>query len=133
MIFVDTSAWFARLVASDPNHEAAVCFTRASGEALLTTDYVADETLTLLRARGQARASLAFGESLFGGQLGHVYFMTEEDARQAWELFRRFHDKDWSFTDVTSKVVMDRLGVNRAFAFDRHFSQFGDIELLPLQ
>jgi len=34
-------------------------------------------------------------------------------------------DKQWSFTDCTSYVVMRQLGIEEAFAFDRHFEQMG--------
>ena len=50
MIFVDTSAWFAAIVPSDPNHPHATSWLAQSSEPLLTTDYVIDEILTLLRA-----------------------------------------------------------------------------------
>ena len=50
----------------------------------------------------------------------------------AWEVFRRFSDKRWSFTDCTSKVVMDRLGIaGPCLAFDQHFRQFGSIQVVP--
>ena len=49
----------------------------------------------------------------------------------AWQVFRRFSDKEWSFTDCTSKVVMDRLGITTAFTFDHHFRQFGAVTLVP--
>jgi len=55
MIFVDTSAWFTAVVPSDPDHSAAASWLAINHEALLTTDYVVDETLTLLRVRGERR------------------------------------------------------------------------------
>lgn len=53
MIFVDTSAWFAAIVPTDPNYPHAARWLAANSEPLLTTDYVIDETLTLLRACGR--------------------------------------------------------------------------------
>ena len=47
MIFVDTSAWFAAYVPSDPQHRAVREEIEAAPR-LVTTDYVIDETLTLL-------------------------------------------------------------------------------------
>jgi predicted nucleic acid-binding protein len=52
MVFVDTSAWFAAVVPTDSDHLHAARWLAANSERLLTTDYVVDETLTLLRARG---------------------------------------------------------------------------------
>ena len=42
-IFVDTGAWFAASVPSDPHHAAASAFLRANRERLLTSDYIYDE------------------------------------------------------------------------------------------
>jgi hypothetical protein len=50
---------------------------------------------------------------------------------EAWRQFREFQDKDWSFTDISSKVVMERLSIRKVFAFDRHFRQFGSFEVIP--
>jgi len=74
-----------------------------NSEPLLTTDYIIDETLTLLRER-----AIRMGEQFFGGALAKVYFLTEDDILATWEVFRKFSDKDWSFTDCSSKVVMER-------------------------
>lgn len=52
MIFVDSGAWYSSLIPTDPDHAAALAWLAQNTEALLTTDYIVDETLTLLRARG---------------------------------------------------------------------------------
>jgi predicted nucleic acid-binding protein len=59
------------------------------------------------------------------------YYLTEKDILQAWEIFQRFSDKGWSFTDCTSKAVLDKLNLTHAFAFDRHFQQFGTVIIIP--
>src|SRR5262245_29713225 len=65
MIFVDTGAWFASIVPWDANFSAATNWLRQNQERLVTTDYIIDETLTLLRARREyARASM-LGQELF--------------------------------------------------------------------
>ena len=53
MIFVDTGAWFASAVPSDRDHAAATRWLSQNTQPLLTTDSIMDETLTLLKARGQ--------------------------------------------------------------------------------
>ncbi|HEX6622370.1 MAG TPA: PIN domain-containing protein [Pyrinomonadaceae bacterium] len=131
MIFVDTGAWFAAAVPSDPNHPAASRWLAGNNEPLLTTDYVVDETLTLLRARGERTRALLIGDGFFNGRLAEVYALSADDITLAWEVFKRFDDKDWSFTDCTSKVVIERLGIARAFAFDHHFAQFGTVRIVP--
>lgn len=65
MIFVDTGAWYASLVPTDPEHEKAVQWLAANHSPLLTTDYVIDETLTLVRARGERQRALLLGARIF--------------------------------------------------------------------
>ncbi len=131
MIFVDTSAWYASVVPSDPNHMAAAAWLKANRLPLLTTDYVVDEILTLLKMRGHRRRAFALGEEFFQDRRLPMYHLSEADVEMAWQTFRRFQDKDWSFSDCASKVVMDKLSVRTAFAFDQHFRQFGTITVVP--
>lgn len=131
MIFVDTGAWYASIVPSDPNHPAARGWLAQNEEPLLTTDYIIDETLTLLKGRGHYFRALALGDGFFQRNRASLHFLSETELQMAWQVFRRFEDKDWSFTDCTSKVVMEKLGLTTAFAFDQHFHQFGSVVVVP--
>ena len=133
MIFVDTGAWYAPVDRADANHARATTWLAGNSERLVTTDYVIDETLTLLRARGYGERANALGDRFFEdtAELVSVVYLTEHDIRRTWETFRRYRDKAWSFTDCSSKVVMERLGIATAFAFDQHFRQFGSIRIVP--
>lgn len=131
MTIVDSGAWFATFVNTDPDHALAAAWYDGNEDSLITTDYIVDETLTLLRARGQRRTSLRVGEQLWAGELAAVHFVTPEQIAAAWTVFRNFADKAWSFTDCTSRVVIDALGITKAFSFDRHFRQFGNVVVVP--
>lgn len=131
MIFVDTGAWYAAFVESDPNHASAARWRHANRDRFITTDYIVDETLTLLRARNQYDIALRFGHLAFNGLLTDVHFLSLDEILEGWRVFQRFSDKEWSFTDCTSRVVMERLGVTTAFAFDHHFRQFGTAAVVP--
>ena len=131
MIFVDTGAWYASLVPTDPDYARAAQWLVSNHSPLLTTDYVIDETLTLLRARGERKRALMLGARFFHHGLAQIHKITSADLTLAWETFERFDDKDWSFTDCTSKVVMEQLDIKIAFAFDHHFKQFGTIQVVP--
>ena len=131
MIFVDTGAWYASLVPDDPDHARAVQWLAANRSPLLTTDYVIDETLTLLRVRGERKRALLLGAKFFHNRLAEVHKITNNDLTLAWQIFEQFDDKNWSFTDCTSKAVMEQLNIKVAFAFDHHFQQFGTIQVVP--
>jgi len=133
MIFVDTSAWYAFAVPNDPNHGKAVEWMATASQPLFTTDYVVGETLTLLRSRRLNDVAISVGDAFFSGEAAEVHFLTPDEILDAWHVFRDFRDKAWSFTDATSKVVIEKLGIRRAFAFDQHFEQFGSVELVPAQ
>jgi len=131
VIFVDTGAWFAAFVPNDADYPAADAWLETNTELLVTTDYVIDELLTLMKIRGEFLRALRLGASLFAEEIAHVVWVLPDDIQQAWDTFRRYHDKGWSFTDCVSRVVMARLGIQRAFAFDDHFRQFGTITVVP--
>jgi hypothetical protein len=63
--------------------------------------------------------------------VARIEYVTVEDITRTWEVFRQYDDKDWSFTDCTSKVIIERLGITQAFAFDGHFEQFGTVIRVP--
>lgn len=131
MTFFDTSAWFASTVPRDGRHADASAWLAACTQPLATTDFVVDETLTLLRVRGESVRANRLGERFFDGSLCTVIRITDDDYSAAWDTFRRYSDKEWSFTDCVSKVVMERHGISVAFAFDRHFAQFGTVTVVP--
>lgn len=131
MIFVDTSAWFATIVPSDTDHLIAATWVAQNTQPLLTTDYIVDETLTLLRSRGETLRAMSLGEAFFSNGLATLYYLTEADIQQTWQVFRDFSDKGWSFTDCASRVVMNKLGLTAAFTFDHHFHQFGFVNVVP--
>jgi predicted nucleic acid-binding protein len=131
VVFVDTGAWFALVVPTDPDHGAAVSWFEANREPVCTSDYVVDETLTLLRVRGEPNRALAMGRLFFAGQIATVLHVDEPDVLEAWRIFERFSDKAWSFTDCASKALMERLGIQTAFVFDVHFRQFGSVTVCP--
>ncbi len=109
MIFVDTSGWFGSIVPSDENHEIAKKWFLNNREPLFTTDYVIDETLTLFKARGENTRALQIGQAFFNDNLSEIYYLTEDDIFQTWEIFRQFSDKNWSFTDCSRKKFAKNL------------------------
>ena len=131
MTFVDTGAWAALFAPQDGLHERAVAWTQAAQDLLVTTDYVADEVLTLLKSRCGVHLALDAGEALWSETLASLVYLTTDDIAQAWRIFQRYTDKGWSFTDCTSYAVIRRLGIRQAFSFDRHFDQMPGIRRVP--
>jgi predicted nucleic acid-binding protein len=56
--------------------------------------------------------------------------VSHQDYERAVELLAGHEDKDFSFCDALSFVVMKRLGVRRVATFDHHFRQVGGFEVI---
>jgi len=132
-LFVDTAGWMACADAGEPAHGPA-CETRdtalEAGTLLVTTDYVMDETLTLIRMRLGLPAAKAWWAQVEGSSRVRWEWVGMERAEKARKAFFRFRDKSYSFTDCTSFVVMQELRLKEALTTDRHFRQMG-FQVLP--
>jgi len=127
-LFVDTSAWLALYDADDGQHENAVKKSgdiRKSKIDLVTSDYILDESITVIRRRISHKSAVAFGESVMNSDIVKIVSVTDETFFESWEMFRRYDDKKFSFTDCASFILMKKMGIRRAFTFDRHFRQAG--------
>lgn len=131
MIFVDTSAWASLFIPDDPRHEAARTWHERNQDQLVTSDYILDELLTLLKTRFSTQVAIRAGQSLWSGRPSTLFYLNLQDIEQAWKIFRSHRDKGWSFTDCTSFALMQRLHLSSAFAFDKHFSQMRGIRRVP--
>jgi predicted nucleic acid-binding protein len=135
LIFVDTSAWYAVEVEDDLNHEAARKFLSeiACGKhgVSVTTDYVLDETLTLLRSRRDLASASIFIDKIRKSKSVRIFWVDEGLFEKALEIFRKSDHKSWSFTDCASFALMRELSVSEAFAFDSHFREAG-LHALPV-
>lgn len=132
-LFVDTAGWVACADSADPAHVrcgAARDAALEAGQTLVTTDFVVDETLTLVRFRLGLGAADAW------------WLQVDQSARLRWErvdsdrfekaphLFFHYRDKDFSFTDCTSFVIMREFRLTHALTTDHHFRQAG-FQVLP--
>ncbi len=132
-LFVDTAGWMACADAADPSHDSA-CKARdtalEAGTLLITTDYVMDETLTLLRMRLGLPAAKTWWEQVEGSSRVRWEWVGLERAEKARKTFFRCREKSYSFTDCTSFVIMQELRLKEAITTGHHFRQMG-FQLLP--
>lgn len=127
-LFGDTAAWLNLYDRSAAGHAA----TRRACEGLkhqrltvYVTDYVLDETLTIIQARVGHAAAVACGRFFLSSPVVRLVHVDPEQWAEAWQLFQLYDDKDFSFTDCTSFVVMHRHKLVEAFTVDHHFEQMG--------
>ena len=102
-----------------------------SGGRLLSTDFVLDETLTLLRVRLGLDAAECWWNQIEGSSRLVWEWIDPERADKARHWFFRWRDKAFSFTDCTSFIVMKEHRLRTALTSDHHFAQAG-FEVVPL-
>ena len=128
LLFVDTAGWMACADGSDPSHCKTVAVRDSwleGGGLFVTSDYVADETLTLLRIRLGIDAAEAWWQQVDGSSRVRWEYVSLARADKARGLFFRYRDKAFSFTDCTSFVLMRELKLREALTTDHHFLQAG--------
>jgi len=134
-LFADTRAWCALYDRSDVHHTRASAFLqelKREKAQLITSDYVLDESLTLLRFRAGHKEAVDLGKWVLQSPLVKRINVDEKTWQSAWEMFVRYDDKAFSFTDCTSFAIMRQLGLLNAFAFDHNFEQAGFV-MLPAE
>jgi predicted nucleic acid-binding protein len=129
MIFVDTSAWLALADAKDENHDAARQFEaklrKGDHGKLVTSDYILDETITIVRDRAGIAKARDLSRTLLDSPNVHLLWVGEHQFRESLELLFSHQYKHWSLTDCTSFVLMRGMEIGIAFTFDSDFGQAG--------
>lgn len=137
-VFIDTSAFCALVNARDKDHSLSKkimkMLIRRDAE-LFTSNFILDETYTLLKVRADTKRAIEFMDKIEKKDT-KVFHVSEEIEKKAKSIFKKYADKEFSFTDCTSFVLIEDKGLNGAFAFDDHFKEYGfkrHIELFDLQ
>jgi predicted nucleic acid-binding protein len=131
-IFIDTSGFYALLVRADERHGRARDAMRKAAkrrQRFITTDYILDETSTLLMARRCPSVIPALFEAVSASKACRIVWMDAERFEKAKDLFIKNIGKAWSFTDCFSFIVMRELRLREALSKDRHFREAGFIPL----
>jgi len=132
-LFVDTAGWMAMADEGDPFHlESSTARDRflEEGGILVTSDYVIDETLTLIRRRIQIDAAEKWWNQLSRSSRLRLEWIDPLRAEKAKSWFFKWKDKTFSFTDCTSFVIMQELHIRQVLTTDHHFAVAG-FEVLP--
>ena len=132
-LFIDTGGFYALISPESPSHQLAVEIMQAAAEQrrrAITTDYVVDETATLLRARGLTKLLAEFFYLTEESQALMVEWTSPDRFAAARKFMLKHLDQEFSFTDCVSFVVMKELRLQEALATDRHFRIAGFNPLL---
>jgi predicted nucleic acid-binding protein len=132
-IFVDTGYLIGLEASDDQYHITARDYWRSLSiqmPPLITTSYVFDEVVTFFNSRGRHTKAIDLGTRLLDSSLLQLVHVEEDLFKAGWDYLRKRADKRYSLTDCISFVLMQRLGLTEALAFDSHFVQAG-FHILP--
>ena len=132
MIFIDTTVWVGASDRNDDFYESSQDIVKAIlSEKLplvLTTDFIIDETVTILGKRKGFGAENArkVGEAILTSPRVLIVFVEETVLKSALEKYPRYLGQ-LSLTDVVSVVVMKKYHAKEIFSHDSDFDRIEGI------
>lgn len=134
MIFIDTGAFIARFIQDDAYHEKANLFwekLHREKYKLYTSNFVVDETITLLARKISVVYSLEKADLIYHGSGIEILRPDASTELQAIAWMSKFKDQVISFTDCISFALMKAHKLKHYFGFDKHFHIAGFEGFLP--
>ena len=131
-VFLDTSYWLALEVEADQYHQLALRhWSSFQGRypPLVTTTSIFDEIITVFNARGDHKGAVESGNKLLHGSSIRLFQVDQPLFFESWAYLVQHPDKEYSFTDCISFVLMQRMHIQTALTFDHHFAQAGFVQL----
>jgi uncharacterized protein len=124
LIFIDTTIWASAIDTSDTLHEDGSAVLKALAEGklpqALTTDFVLDETLTLLKMRGGRPEAIAKGVAgIMSSPSVNLVYVDEGLFDAALRTYRKY--ERLSFTDAVTLVMMQKRKIKEIFSHDEDF------------
>lgn len=130
--FIDTWGWVNLFNRKERHHKQVRAYYQAlqnEQATIVTTDYVLDEVYTLLFKRIPSPWAVQTMESISSAiDMGYLklVWITPDRFEATKKMRVKFQDKpDISFTDLTSMVVMQELGIVDIITGDAHFTHVG--------
>jgi len=134
VVFVDTNYLVALLDRRDGLHDAAVNLEGVlSEQKLVTSDLVLGELLNFFSAFGpdlRERAAQVVDELRSDAAAIEVVPDDPDLFDRTLEFYRARPDKEYSFVDCSSMVLMIERGIVEVATADHHFAQKGLVRLL---
>ena len=127
-VFIDTSGFYALLTSDDVNHKKSNQWLLTfidSNNIAFTSDYIIDETLTLLKSREKSHLCSAFLGICEQTKALQIEFTDASRFQSAKNFFIKHIDHDYSFTDCVSFIIMKELNLSKALTADKHFLEAG--------
>ena len=130
MIFIDTTVWVGASDSNDDFHSSSSKITEAvrmgTLPLALTTDFILDETVTILGKRKGVGAERAtdVAKRILSSPRVFTVFVDEIILTESLKHYPDYKGR-LSLTDVCSVVIMQRYGLKEIFSHDSDFDHAG--------
>ena len=129
-ILVDSSALIAYFISQEEHHQKIRKYVDEHPDiewVVLST--VFSELITWLRAQTNHSVSLKIGEFL---KTDCEYLvLSDEHDDETRKNFKRFLDKEWSYTDCSLLTLSKYLNIPHVLTLDHHFRQMKNMGVIP--
>ena len=129
-IFIDSSVFCAYANVRDVHHKNAkkIIEDIISGkhENGITTDYIFDETVTVIRRKANSETAIEIGRFLLDSEI----FIAKIDSlafQKSWELFQA---NGLSFTDCSNIAFMNLFDISKIATFDKGFKNIKSVQVI---
>lgn len=132
-VLVDTAAWIALVNTRDELHSRAeqmMAELRRRNVALVTTEFVLLEVSNALCTSAWREKGIKLMDGLRSLSTLRIIPADTKLLAGGWELYRTRLDKEWSLTDCTSMIILQKERIDQVFTSDHHFEQAGFVKLL---
>lgn len=138
-VIIDTWGWLSIWDKKEKrNEEVSKYYENALTEnaAIYTTDYILDETITLLFRRlpyEKADEFISIIQEAKEKRVLYIEKIHDERFEASISLRKKYKDKPAiSFTDLSTMVVMKEIGIKQIITSDKHFLKVGmGFEIIP--
>ena len=132
-IFLDTGFIISLFNKNDKNHKNAKkimmkTFEKDYNTVFIYSDYIFDELITFMKRRKISPSIIQKnGDKILKSKLWTKVPISETLFQKSWKMMKKFADKSWSFTDVSSFVLMKEFNIKYFLSYDDHFLQYPEI------
>lgn len=132
-VLVDTAAWIALVNTRDELHsraEQTMADLRRQNVALITTEFVLLEVSNALCTSAWREKGVKLIDGLRSLTDLQIVAADTTLLAEGWQLYCSRPDKEWSLTDCTSMIVLQKGHIEQVFTSDHHFEQAGFTKLM---
>ena len=124
--YIDTGPLYEFVAAEKKDfHQRAKELLLSQNYQWFSSTYIFDELMTLFLGRISKKKIISVGENLKNSSIINWVHPDPDDDEACWDIFKKYSDKLWSYTDCMSLHLIQKNKIKKVFSFDHHFEQMG--------